>query len=198
MFGQTKLTSESDTGCSEWRQWMVAELPGITGTQARCELWPENQVCPVHHLPRLFPPAGREHLALSASWVHFRLNIFIQRATLPPPSPCPWSYMGIAHPSVPAPPTTCLQWSPLLPGVLRVCWLRSQRTSVCGHAFPFLFSQDTASSKPTWSHMVHVHLSPLSLPAAPVSFLIVCIMHWCTSAFLGTEDSSPFHVDNVI
>lgn len=115
MFGQTKLTSESDTGCWEWRQWMVVELPGITGTQAGRELRPENQVCPVHHLPRLFPPAGREQLALFASWFHFRLNIFIQRATLLPPSPCPWSYMGIAHPSVPAPPTTCLQWSRLLP-----------------------------------------------------------------------------------
>ena len=46
---------------------MVVELPGITGTQAGRELWPENQVSPVHHLPHLFPPAGREQLALFAS-----------------------------------------------------------------------------------------------------------------------------------
>lgn len=46
--------------------------------------------------------------------------------------------------------------------------------------------------------MSHIHLSLLSLSITPISFLLYFAEDThALNGFLGTENSNPFHVDNV-
>lgn len=157
MFGKTKFTNESNAGCQEQWRWVLGEcLRTLAGRGRRLQ----ERVC----------YAG---LTRSFKELFFHLK------------PLPLVLGDTEHPSVPAPPTTCLCRPPLLL-VVRLCVVMHLGSS-------FLRTQPAArprdSPRYKFPHLCFLCLQP------PLSFLTFCVIHSCTSAFLGTEDSDPFHVD---